>query len=674
MKIRSLLLLTASFCVATPAVAQSRGPIIPVVSNAAVSEQEPSLEPSWQTRQGARTLEFSIPAPRGQIVDRAGRPLAQNRIGYFPALQFPHFDNPTDDQIAAFGAAALEQLNQIAFGGKEEDKVDYWLKDPQDFIDHYHHRRWMPYLLVDRFELTERQKKMIESDLTSYGLVPHPVYLRHYPRGKFAGHIIGYAGLKRPMPTGPIEDGDPLFFEWEGKAGLEASLDQELSGSPGRVSIIFDANGNEIQREMFQHPVAGKTIVTTLDANMQDLAEDILYYRSSMVVMDSNNGDILAMASHPGFNPNDFIPKISTKDFQKLIEDPANPMFGRAFQAGYPPASTFKVPIALAALKEGSLKLKETIPCPGVMKVGAKPKHNWHKSNEGRMNLQKAIARSCNTWFYTVGIRTGSEPLIREARNFGFGQLTGIPLQESPGLLPTNAWMMEHHNHRMYSGDIANFAIGQGFVEATPLQVAQAMTGIASGTDVWRARLVKQIQNERNDVVEMPKKESIGRVEVSENLLKGIRDGMRDVVHAGYGTGRQGFCPYATVAAKTGTAEWKGKKKMTWFAGFVPHKDPQYTFAIAYEGGTSGGKTAAPFAKKFFTSVYGNSSRYPETRRGGGTKQASETTSSGKKKSRPKRTRKKSSSAPPKRPVVKPKTVPAKPKKKGFFRRIFGGG
>lgn len=639
-------------------------------------ESASQLSPSAKTQGGTKILEFTIPAPRGQIVDRVGRPLAQNRVAYFPALRFPHMEDPSDAKIAAFGAAALEQLNHMAFGIKEEDAADYWVKDPKHFVQHYRNRRWLPYLLLDKYELTDRQKTTIERDLQAYGLIAHPVYLRHYPRKKFAGHIIGYVGITSPMPTRPIENGDPLFHEWEGKSGLEATLNDELTGTPGRMNIIFDKNGREIERDMLQPPIPGKTMVLTLDANMQDLAEDVLYFRSALVVMDSNNGDILAMASHPGFDPNDFIPAITQDKFSKLRDSEAKPLYGRAFQASYPPASTFKLPIAIAALKEGVIKPSDTFDCPGRMKIGRQWKHNWTSSGEGRMTMQKAIARSCNTWFYTVGMKVGSEPLVREARNFGFGRLTNIPLAERAGVLPTNAWMMEHRKHHMYSGDVANFAIGQGDVEATPLQVAQAMTGIASGTDIWRARLILQKQNHRNEVTELTKKESIGRVEMSDQLLGAIRRGMVDVVHAGHGTGKQGYCRYAQVAAKTGTAQWKVNKKMTWFAGFLPANDPQFTFAVAYEGGASGGKSAAPIAKKFFTSLYArrdpSRDMFAEVRVPGGDKikPEADSTTSTKKRTR-KRTSKKTASPPP-RPTVKPRTVPAKPKKKSFIKRLFG--
>ena len=375
------LLLCLSICLlpglnAEPAVSDGAKSDAKVLADGEV--EETGIVPSWQTQKGAKTIVLTIPAPRGQIVDRGGRPLATNRVAYFPALKFPHMPNATDEEVGAFGMAALEQLNILCFGGEESDQADYWTKDPQDFIQHHKNRSWLPFLFVGRHERTEREKRTIESKLSSYGLIAHPVYVRHYPRGKVACHIIGYTGLTKPLPTGPLENGDPMFYEWEGKSGLELSLDDELKGTPGKLNIIFDKDGNEMERDMLQQPVAGSTIVLTIDANMQKLAEDVLYYRSSLVVVDCQNGEILALGSNPGFNPNDFVPSISQSKFSKLIEDENKPLVGRAFQFSYPPASTFKVPITLAALKEGSIRTTDYFDCPGRIRVGAHWKKNWH--------------------------------------------------------------------------------------------------------------------------------------------------------------------------------------------------------------------------------------------------------------------------------------------------------
>ncbi|NCF86261.1 MAG: hypothetical protein GWQ08_12140, partial [Verrucomicrobiaceae bacterium] len=206
----------------------------------------------------------------------------------------------------------------------------------------------------------------------------------------------------------------------------------------------------------------------------------------------------------------------------------------------------------------------------------------------------------------------------------------------------------------------------------------------ANGSDVWRARLIKQKQNHLNEVIELSKKESIGRVEMAEKALAAIRRGMVDVVHAGHGTGRQGYCSHAQVAAKTGTAQWRAGKQMTWFAGFLPADDPQFAFAVAFEGGSSGGTTAAPIAKKFFNSLYARRSPqndlFAEVRTPGGTKVKEDASGSGQQATTKKRTRKRSTAsnanstrrAEPVGPAPKPRTVHAKPKKRSLWDRIRG--
>ena len=669
----SLLCLTVAWT--APAMAASNAALVKNDSQSDAGDQ--GITPSLKTLKGARILEVTIPAPRGEIVDRVGRPLAQSRVAYFPALKFPDLGSPTDAEIAAFGQTALAKFNAMVYGSQESALAEYKVMKNAAFVQHYHNRRWLPFLFLDRFELSAGQKKIIETSMERFGLIAHPGYVRHYPKGTLASHIIGYVGIIRPMPTHKAENGDPIFYEWEGRSGLEASLDDELRGTPGKLSIVFDANGKELQRDMLEPPIVGNTVVLTLDAHMQALANEKLHFRCSMVVMDAQNGEILAMASRPGFDLNDFIPSISGKKFKELSEDPYKPLYGRAFKAAYPPASTFKVPIAIAALKEGKVKPFEKVNCPGRLRIGKRWKKNWTSANYGPIPLRSAIKLSCNTWFYTVGIRTGSKLLVREARNFGFGQPTGIPLDESPGILPTNAWMMDNRGHPMYSGDVANFAIGQGDVAATPLQVAQGMTGIANGKDVWRARLVKQIQNHRNEVIKIFKEESIGRLEMSEGLLNVIRQGMVDVVHADNGTGKQAYCKQAQVAGKTGTAQWKNGKRMTWFAGYVPANDPepQFAFAISREGGVSGGKSAAPICKNYFTALYNGRSedRFSEVRTPGGkkltAKSGDEADSSEKKRTATERTKKRRSAT--KKPIVKPKTVRPAPKKKRGFLDIF---
>lgn len=566
-------------------------PVTNVTSGSGAGGTAASLE----TIKSGSTLTLVIPAPRGQIVDRGGRPLAQTKVAHMPAIQFPKdLIKAEEGAIIDYGNKALVAFNK-AIGNRE---ADYWLADPQTMVKHCKNRNILP-LQFGRPLEDEKDFGKLEA-LKTQGVTTVPIYLRSYPRGKSGGHIIGYVQKVRPLPVDrPVENGDALFWEWKGAAGLEKAFDEDLKGTDGKINIIFDAEGREIRRDTLQRPIAGKTVVTTLDANMQKLAEDCIYHRSSMVVMDSTNGELLAMASEPGYDPNKFIPEISAKDWDELQNGDGKPMFARAFQATYPPASTFKVPMCLAFMKSGKIDANTYINCGAYYDFKGFRLKIWDHSRkpQGSLNIQKAIALSNNVFMVTAALRVGAELLMAETRNFGFGQKTGIPLDEEAGSLPTG---------KLSLGATGHLAIGQApGLEATPLQVAQAMTGVATGDEIWRARLIKQVQDQNGNVTMTTKPEAVGHLNAPEKLLAPIRRGMLDVVHASYGTGKQGYNSYAQVAAKTGTAEWRGDMQMVWFAGYVPANAPQYSFAVAFEGGASGGRTAAPIVKNFFTRLYG---------------------------------------------------------------------
>jgi penicillin-binding protein 2 len=308
---------------------------------------------------------------------------------------------------------------------------------------------------------------------------------------------------------------------------------------------------------------------------------------------------------------NSFIPGISNEAFKQLQEEPSQPLFGRAFQSAYPPASSFKPIVALAALNKGAVTENSTIDCPAAIMVGRTVFNNWSRSPEGSIDVKRAIARSCNTWFYQVGIDIGPTSFLSLARRLGFGDKSGLPLiGETPGLVPNDEWMLKHEKRRILDGDTANLSIGQGSLLASPLQVAQAMAGIANGGALLTPRLISQIQDNRGRVVAAPLPERKNTLGLSENDVMIVHQGMSDVVNSGGGTGRSAGIGYAEMCGKTGTAQWGPKSKnqrLAWFAGFMPRANPRYAFAVLYEGRpgekVSGGRMAAPMVQKFFLGI-----------------------------------------------------------------------
>jgi len=550
------------------------------------------------TRPNARTITLRIPAPRGQIVDREGEPMAQNIVAYQVALEFKQFDNPDRAFVVNWARSRVDLARGLvkSTGNPTDDEL----------YAHYHDRRWLPLILSD--PITAKQAKAIEGKLGG-DLILYPVYRRFYPEGGVAAHIIGYTGSVGKLPTGPINFNEPMWEEVEGRSGLEKFYDKRLVGEPGSKKLLFDENGKQLlsgEAEETKTPRTGGTVVTTINLRWQKLAEKVLNSgckRGAFVVLDVVTGEVLVMASKPTFDLNnvDF-------DYKALDTDPNRPMVALAYQGGYPPASTFKPIVALAALNSGTVTEETEINCPAGIQIGDHFFNNWSKEPEGSIDVKRALARSCNPWFYQVGIKTGPSVFLGLSRRLGYGEKTGLPLLgENPGLVPTNEWFLQHEKRRILDGDTANLAIGQGVLLATPLQVAQAMAGIANGGAVPKLQLIRQVQDDRGRVIEANRPERRVWLGVDAGAVQTVRKGMRDVVNAPYGTGKAAQLSFTEMCGKTGTAQWGPASKaqrLAWFAGFFPFDNPRYSFAVLYEGKpgetVSGGRMSAPMVKSFF--------------------------------------------------------------------------
>ena len=596
-----------------PPEAPEREPLSPMEVASRKAPDAPVREPerpvskvtsSWDTRTDARSLTMHIPAPRGLIVDRWGQPLAQNRVANVLAIKLPHLDDTPPREVLSYARTRVARANSVL--GQD------WQVSDQEILSHFEHRRWLP--LMFSTPLTQVQEQSITPQLDK-GLVLFPTYVRHYPENKLAAHIIGSTRKVRKMPTGPVVSGEELFPLIAGRDGLEISFDANLTGTPGVVDYLFDSDGTQLNREISKPAVPGSTVVTTLDLEMQELAEKILessVKRGAFVVMNVHTGEILTMASYPAFDPNEFSPSISQTRFDELLNDPDQPLIARAFRGTYPPASTFKIVTALAALESGVITEQTLLPCPTVMIIDKRPFHNWNKKGEGDMNVVTAIARSCNPFFYRAGMRAGAESLSSMGFRLGFGRKTGIELAgEQAGYMPTDSSLREKFNYGLAGGHLANTSIGQGTLAATPLQVCQMMAAVANGRAVPQARLVKQIQNYNNRVTRNFPAQDRNLINVDQSALDTVRRGLKNVVNSSWGTGKSAGNDYVTMTGKTGTGQWgkpSDKRYVAWFAGYVPFENPEYAFAVLYEGDpgekVGGGRIAAPLAGRFFNAVY----------------------------------------------------------------------
>jgi penicillin-binding protein 2 len=599
---RNLWLAVVLFAVSTPIRGQTLAPT-PAPSASASSEEE-TIIPTFETQKLARTYILDVPAPRGQITDRNGAPLAQNRLSYNLVINFPTPLDFSDTQAVSFARQKIDKASDL-LGRKLRISDDAILR-------HYRNRGIMPLEITQN--LSQQEYEKIKDQLPA-GVMVRPVYVRIYPNGKVAGQIIGYTGKTGRNPDGIVDNHETLWPETEGREGLEQTFNGMLTGKHGEYKLTFDKDGRKTSEKLITPPEPGYNVVTTLDLRLEQLAEKALEAkakRGAMVIVEPNNGDILALASWPTYDPNLFVPSISAEQLKALQDDPNIPLLPRAYRSSYPPGSTFKIAVGIAALESHAVYPDDQYECVPSIQIGNVTFHNWKKSNRGALNFVQALTESCDTWFYQVGIKTGSAPIIDWALKLGFGAKCGIPLRgEAEGRIPNDQYMKATHGRKLLNGDIANMSIGQGDIQVTPLQMAQAMGVVANGGTLYQTRLVQQVQTFDGQIVTAYQVRAKRTLDFSSETLDQVRTGMIDVVNGGGGTAHQASLDNVEVAGKTGTAQWGPKNKertAAWFSGFLPADQPRYAFAAVYEGDVGskvhGGSAAAPMIADVFKDIY----------------------------------------------------------------------
>ena len=568
------------------------------------SPEEETIVPTFETQKLARTYILDVPAPRGQITDRNGAPLAQNRLSYNLVINFPTPLDFSDAQALSFTREKIDKARKLI--GRELRISD------DTILRHYRNRGIMPLEIAQNLSQEEYEK--IKGDLPA-GIMVRPVYVRIYPNGKLAGQIIGYTGKTGRNPDGIVDNHETLWPETEGREGLEQTFNGMLTGKHGEYKLTFDKDGRKTSEKLVTPPEPGYNVVTTLDLHLQQLAEKALEAkakRGAMVIIDPTNGDILALASWPTYDPNLFVPSISAEQFKALQDDPDIPLLPRAYRSSYPPGSTFKIAVGIAALESHAVYPDDRYECVPAIQVGNVTFHNWKKGDRGALNFVQALTESCDTWFYQVGIKTGAGPIIDWSLKLGFGAKCGIPLRgEAEGRIPNDEYMKATHGRKLLNGDIANMSIGQGDIQVTPLQMAQAMATIANGGTLYQTRLVQQVQTFDNQIATAYQVRAKRTLDLSSDTSDQLRTGMINVVNGSGGTAHQASLDNVEVAGKTGTAQWGPKNKertAAWFAGFLPADESKYAFAAVYEGDVGskvhGGSAAAPMIADVFKDIY----------------------------------------------------------------------
>lgn len=572
-----------------------------------------------------------IPAVRGEILDRNDVKLVENRASFEVDFYLP-------DMVRAYrevnGSVPMTnyrgRVHGMARDLREADvsKIVSEMVIPQleeigaarDYNAnalqmHYRTNREVPYNY--RQDLTfEEMVLFSEKNLGLPGVNVGVKPVRWYVYGSLAAHLLGYVGSPRELDKLPdLRDFNFYEPDVEGKAQIELHMNAYLKGKPGARILQRNAKGvieDEVGR---REPTQGDNVHLTIDAKIQHIVEQALRVvgRGAAVVLDPRNGDILAMASVPSFDPNVFIPSISAKDWKEINKDETNPLVNRAISA-YAPGSTYKIPIALAGMRAGLGG--KCFSCYGGVQYGNKYMRCWiaeKRRTHGQLNLADAIKVSCNAFFYQFGNAAGIDQIVATGNMLGLGQKTGLPLSgESPGVLPGPEWLSSVNPRARWSNGLtANTAIGQGDVLATPLQMALVTAAVANGGTVYYPRLIDRVVDQDGRVVlqdpprvraDLVKDAGITREQIDE-----VRKGMWEVVNEGGGTAGRARSEDMPTAGKTGTAQfWRSGKKdnHAWFISFAPFEHPEYVVVVLVQGAKSGGGVAAPIAAKILKEIH----------------------------------------------------------------------
>ncbi|HDL18562.1 MAG TPA: penicillin-binding protein 2 [Bacteroidetes bacterium] len=545
-----------------------------------------------------RIREVTLQPLRGLIYDRAGK-LLVNDYPAFTLYAIPYYlrRNPQIyNKLAAYTGRQTEVLQKIV----RRDMLGYF--KPVRLL------RQVDFKVVSRFE----ENRM---DFPGVDFWVEPI--RSYPTEIKAAHLFGYLGEISPdemKKNARFQKGDII-----GKKGLERYYENILHGKPGVKYVEVDVVGREIktlQNPKQQAPVPGDQLFLTLDYDLQRRAEQLMEgKRGSIIMMDLRDGGILTMVSKPDYSPEDLSGVISLKVWNRLLHDPDHPMYDRSIQSVYPPGSTYKLVLALAALTNHTITPEWSTTCKGYMRFGRRPFKCWKAGGHGRLNMYQAIEQSCNVYFYRLGLKVGIDEWSKFSRLFHFGQKTGIDLPlEMTGNVPDKNYLDKKYGTGKWTqGLMLNLAVGQGDLLVTPLQMLQFVSIVARKGVLYKPHLMYYHVNPLTGVKTYYQPDSTVIGTVPDTAYQMVRKGMYMVVNGIKGTGKAASVPNVIVAGKSGTAQNPHGKSHAWFIGFAPFDSPKVAIVAFVENGGGGGAVAAPKAgvlfRRFFKRLQENSTR-----------------------------------------------------------------
>ena len=530
--------------------------------------------------------------PRGTIYDRNGIPLASNRR-VFSIFFDPMGSNSKEkeDSYARLVNLLVEHKTEFTETLKRQGVM------PDEF---------KPQKLAEDVDFAT-VAAIREQSIDLPGVYVKDEFIRSYPLGKAAAHLLGYL---RGITDNELLQ--PQFENYEmdemiGRDALEKEYEQDLRGEAGGWMIEVDAKGRKRRDIGTVASIPGNTLVTNIDARLQQRAYELLAgKRGTIVAIDPNTGGIMAMVSEPSFDPNALSGYVTGNEWSRLQNDPDHPMQNRAIMDRYPPGSVFKLITALAALENKKITPNTVFNCPGYFYLGSKAFHCDKKEGHGNLNLISGIAYSCNVYFFHTAMLVGLENLDNLASEFGIGQPTGIDLlNEQKGYLPKVNLINKARKEGWYLSETIQEGIGQGTLLVTPIQMVNVVGTIANGGTVYRPYVVKQIEDGSGKIIRQMNPSVVNKIELSEETLNVVRKGMWSVVNAG-GTGTMAKLPDIEVAGKTGTAQKQGEKDLAWFCGYAPFDKPEIVVLAMVEEGGFGGVAAAPLAGNMIATYFQN--------------------------------------------------------------------
>ena len=554
-------------------------------------------------------------APRGKILDRYGRPLANNRRSYTLSV--------TRKDLSEL-ESSLDLLTEgLQFEpGFLKSQIEKQLRRP----------RHLPLVLkedagIGDISFIEAHRR----ELPAIQVVPHPI--RNYPEDEVAAHLLGYVTeiSENQLESGIFGDtatpGDIV-----GQKGVERVYDHILRGVDGKKTVRVDSRGREIETIDMIPPHAGDNLRLTIDIDIQRAAEKAFGDKAgAAVAVDPKTGEVLCLLSRPAFDPNSFATRISRQKWDQLLLDPQKPMQNRAIQSRFPPGSVFKIFLAVAGLQEGVLTPTHTEYCTGGTQIYGRRFACWKKEGHGRVNLHRAIVSSCNVFFYRLGRKLGIDKIAVHAKAMGLGYKTGIDLLgEDPGVIPSPEWKRRIYNANWYPGETISVAVGQGAVSLTPIQLARALGGLGMG-GVYNVPHLVPSEDRTRAGTRLPAAFKPDPP-LEPRTVRLISQGLWGVVNE-YGTGRRAAVQGFDVCGKTGTAQVisrEGRARLksegdsfqdnAWFVGFAPRDLPEIAAAVFVEQGGSGGASAAPVLQAMFQ-VYFDKHKKKQPQPGGPSEQ-----------------------------------------------------